>query len=308
MHFSCHMPIVEGLFFPWCVHVILINIKATYKYSFGKDRTQSASKCLWQECPDCQVLEATTPNFHLPESLSPSDSLSHPVSPTALTQTSVPQTLLQSPSASPNPPNNLKPSLLLPSSHLSNPCTASPPPLLWVPADARLVEQRSAGSGSSSSGCRDTCCLPPGAAWHRHVLQFNGSLHVSRSSPSRREANVWIIPPASSRPPWAEGPPYHRQPFPSCGLTRCFLPSSDTSGVRKWEPAGRAGKLCVDHKGLFGHPVLWSRSAGTANRRCHCGRLALKERRLFALWDMLSSSCTARVISVLGTGRESGCR
>lgn len=69
MHFSCHMPIVEGLFFPWCVHVILINIKATCKYSFGKDRTQSASKCLWQGYPDCQVLQATIQNFHLTESL-----------------------------------------------------------------------------------------------------------------------------------------------------------------------------------------------------------------------------------------------
>lgn len=48
MHFSCHMPIVEGLFFPWCVRVVLINIKAAYKYSFGRGRARSASKCLWQ--------------------------------------------------------------------------------------------------------------------------------------------------------------------------------------------------------------------------------------------------------------------
>lgn len=70
MHFSCHMPIVQGPFFPWCVHVVLINIKAAYKYSFGRDRAWSASKCLWQDCPRFQVPPATIQRFHLPGSLS----------------------------------------------------------------------------------------------------------------------------------------------------------------------------------------------------------------------------------------------
>lgn len=149
------------------------------------------------------------------------------------------------------------------------------------------------GPPAASEACFVICCL---LAWLTEFLELERGKHV------------WIIPPASSRPPWAKGLPDQLQPSPSCGLTCCSPPGSGTSGIRKWEQAGGSGKLCVDHKELFGHPVMWFWSAGTAKQRHHCGRLPLTEWRLFALWDVLSSSRTASVISVLGTHRESGCR
>lgn len=224
MHFSCHMPIVEGLFFPWCVHVILINIKATYKYSFGKDRTQSASKCLWQGCPDCQVLQATIQHVHLAESLSlPSDSLSHPASPIAPTQMSL-QTLTQSPSASLNPAQHLE-SFTASSKtlHLQTAWATTPggcwPTISAVcpcwsllgPAAALTLSRQYQQQQAQAAAASPAPAMPHAVPSECHMAKVCSaicSLHIMELPKLETDKHMWIIPPAPSRPPWTKWPSY----------------------------------------------------------------------------------------------------
>lgn len=302
MLFSCHMPIVEGLFFPWCVHVILINIKATYKYSFGKDRTQSASKCLWQGCPDCQVLQATIQHVHLAESLSlPSDSLSHPES--HCLNTDVPW------DTDTIPHNNLNPSLPPPNSHISKQpgpshlAAASPPSLQCVPAGPAWSSSSTnrwqavpGGSSSSSSTCNATSCsLPAHATWHRHVLQSAGSLHIMELPQLERD---------KPHPSCIQQPSMNKVAFlPATHISYplvwpAVLPRSGTSGVRKWEHTRSNGNPnCV----WITHTVLWSPV------KVPVREVISESEELLTLWETLSASRPDDMIPMLGTGKEFGC-
>lgn len=308
MHFSCHMPIVEGLFFPWCVHVILINIKATYKYSFGKDRTQSASKCLWQRCPDCQVLQATIQHVHLAESPSlPSESLSHPASPHC-PNTDVPpdtdtiplcfpqipptswilQCLLQTPT---NSLGHL--TLLLLAHHL---CCVS----LLVPAWGHWGRQHQQQQAQAAAA-PPAPAMPPAAPSECHMAQACSAIcwllaHHGASWAGERQAHV-------NHPSCLLQASMNKVAFlPATHISHplvwpAVLPRSGTSGVRKWEHAGGNGNPnCV----WITHPVLW-------DVMCHRGRLPLKVRSFLHLEKTLSALCPADMISTLGTGKEFGC-
>lgn len=225
MHFSCHMPIVEGLFFPWCVHVILINIKATYKYSFGKDRPEV-------------LLNAYDRGAHSARSYQPRSKIFIWW--------------------------RASPSLICPSATESQYLNLSA-----LPDPAAVPLQLPTSS-----------CQPEPLTGH------------TPSSPNNLGALTLQLPALFRGAPWAgerrmhehHPPCFHEQwgLFACCGLPlpgvwpAVISSCSGTSGVRKWQQAGGAGKLYADDKMSLGCSLLWSQSIRTAKRRHHSGRLALE--------------------------------